>query len=158
ADAALVIGPEDAELFQAAWWEPTRVRYGLDGAYVPVDQAEMQPGSGAWVHSLQLLNRPYTVPATGEQRPVELHELKHLPIGSGDPASSDFDQRTLVAAAGKAVEIRLPWALLGFADPSSLTLFVEHPHEATSTLSAERIGIAVISAGGQLLGTSGYGW
>jgi hypothetical protein len=158
ADAALAIGPEEAELFQAAWWEPTRVRYGLGGGYVPVDQAEMQPGSGAWVHPLQILNRPYTVPATGEQRPVELHELKHLPIGSGDPASSDFDQRTLVAAAGKVVEIRLPWALLGFADPSSLKLYVEHPREATSTLSAERIGIAVIGAGGPLLRTSGCAW
>jgi hypothetical protein len=134
------------------------VRYGLGGGYVPVDRAEMQPGSGAWVHPLQLLNRPYTVPATGEQRPVELHELRHLPIGSGDPASPDFDQRTLVAAAGKVVEIRLPWALLGFADPSSLTLYVEHPRGKTSTLSAERIGIAVLSTGGPLLRTSGYAW
>ena len=30
ADVAVVIGPEDeADLLQAAWWEPTRIRYGL---------------------------------------------------------------------------------------------------------------------------------
>jgi hypothetical protein len=81
----------------------------------------LEPDSGAWVHPLQILNRPYVVSATGERRPVEVHELGNLPIGSGDPGSPDFDSRTLVAK-GNVVEVRLPWALLGYADPSSLML------------------------------------
>jgi hypothetical protein len=158
ADAAVVVGPEDAQLLQAAWWEPTRIRYGLGFGYVDVDKADMKPGSGAWVQPLQIVNKPYEVPATGEKRGVEVHELRRLPIGSADPEADDFDSRTLVAASGKVVEIRLPWALLGFSDPSSLKLYDEQPTGETKTLDAGRIGIAVLSDGAQLLETTGYAW
>jgi hypothetical protein len=118
----------------------------------------MKPGSGAWVHPLQIVNRPYAVPATDAYRPPEFHELDPLPIGSGDPANPNFDQRTLVAADGKVVEVRLPWALLGYSDPSSLKLYEEHPKEATTTIEGGRVGIAVLSDRSALLTTSGYAW
>jgi len=157
ADVAVVVGPEHAELLQAAWWEPTRIRYGLGYGYIKVDPAEMKEGSGAWVHPLQITNRPYTVPATGAKHPVELHDLGNLPIGNADPGSDDFDNRTLVAADGKVIELRLPWALLGFSDPSSLLLYEEHPKGPVSTVKAGRVGIAVFSDR-SLLRTNGYAW
>lgn len=159
ADAALVVGPERAQLFQAAWWEPTRVIDGPLGAgYIKLDPAELKPGSGAWVHPLQIVNKPYVVPATGERRPVELHALDSLPIGTADPSSPDFDNRTLVAAQGNVVEVRLPWGLLGYADPSSLALLDAHPKGPATTSKGGRVGIAVLSAGSPLLTTSGYAW
>lgn len=159
ADAALVVGPGDAQLFQAAWWEPTRLLYGPLGlGYIKIDPAGLKPGSGTWVHPLQIVNKPYVVPATGEKRPVELQELDKLPIGSGDPSSPEFDSRTLVAANGKVVEIRLPWALLGYSDPSSLKLYDVRPKERVTTLQGGRVGIAVLSDGSPLLTTSGYAW
>jgi hypothetical protein len=158
ADAALVVGPANAQLLQAAWWEPTRIRYGLGRTYIKVNPADMKPGSGAWVYPLQIVSRPYVVPATGTTRPPEFYELDELPIGTGDPSSADFDQRTLVAAGGKVVEVRFPWALLGYSDPSSLKLFEEHPQGPTTTLEAGRVGIAVLSEGAPLLTTSGYAW
>ena len=159
ADAALVVGPDHAQLFQAAWWEPTRIRYGPLGlGYIKVNPADLKPGSGAWVHPLQIVNKPYVVPATGEKRPVEVHEFDNLPIGSADPSSPDFDNRTLVAAQGNVVEVRLPWALLGYSDPSSLTLYEEHPKGGTTTLKGGRVGIGVLSSGSSLLTTSGYTW
>lgn len=86
-----------------------------------------------------------------------LRSSPDLPIGSGDPGSDDFDNRTLVAASGNVIELRLPWAVLGFSDPSSLMLFEEHPKAATSTLKAGRVGIAVFT-NGSLLRTNGYAW
>jgi hypothetical protein len=118
----------------------------------------MRPGSGSWVQPLQILNRPLTVPATGEERPAEVHEIGPLPVGSGDPDDPAFDARTLVAARGEVVEIRLPWALLGFSDPSSLTLYDVNAGDEIGTLDAGRIGIAVFSEGDPLLSTSGYAW
>jgi len=159
ADVAVTIGPEDdAEVLQAAWWEPTRIRYGVGNGYIAVDPAEMQPGSGAWVRPLQILNRPTTIPATGEERPTELHELGKLRFGSTDPRSSEFDSRTIVAADREVIELRLPWMLLGFADPSSLKLIDEQPQAPTRTLSAGRLGIAALADGDELLKTAGYGW
>jgi hypothetical protein len=159
ADVAVVVGPGDeAELLQAAWWEPTRVRYGLGRGYVQVDSAEMEQGSGAWVHPMQILNRPYTVPATGEKRPAEMREIERVGLGSGDPESDDFDARTLVAAEGNVIEMRLPWALLGFSDPSSLKLYAEQPEGLTKTLTVDRVEITVVAEGGSPLTTSGYVW
>jgi hypothetical protein len=159
ADVAVVVGPEDsAEIFQAAWWEPTRIQYGLGLGYIPADADDMKQGSGAWVHPMQILNRPYTVPANGEKRPPEVREIEQVGLGNGDPESDDFDVRTLVAAEGKVIELRLPWALLGFADPSSVKLFEAQPKGEVRTLDVERVGIAVVAEGGELLTTSGYAW
>ena len=56
------------------------------------------------------------------------------------------------------IEVRLPWMLLGFADPSSLRLIDEQPEGPTRTLSAGRLGIAALADGDALLETGGYGW
>jgi hypothetical protein len=150
ADVALVIGPEKAELLQAAWWEPTRIRYGLGRKYMDVDPDDMKPGSGAWVPPTQILNRPQ------EDRPAEFHELGSYTVEAAPGAASD--QRILIAAAGPVVEVRLPWALLGFSDPSSRKLFVEHPEAATSTEDALPIRVAVVAGDEPVLVTAPYSW
>jgi hypothetical protein len=150
ADVALVVGPEEAELLQAAWWEPTRIRYGLGRKYMDVDPEDMKPGSGAWVPPTQILNRPQV------DRPAEFHELGSYTVEADPGAVSD--QRILIAAAGPVVEVRLPWALLGFSDPSSRKLFVEHPEAATSTEDALPIRVAVVAGDEPVLITAPYSW
>jgi hypothetical protein len=107
ADVALTIGPDNAELLQAAWWEPTRIRYGLGFEYFDVDPEDMKQGSGVWVHPLQILSRPQTVPFTGEKRPVELHEIGSLALSGADRDEATSAQRRLIAASGSVVEVRL---------------------------------------------------
>ncbi len=153
ADVALVLGPgEQAKLRQAAWWEPTRLYYGVGRGFIDVDPADFEPESGVWVSPLQITNRPYVVPATGEQRPAELHDL-------GEPVwgAAEDDGRALVAASDTTVEIRMPWAILGFADPSSRLLYVQNRDGTVETTEMERVGIAV-HAGDTLLPTRGYAW
>jgi hypothetical protein len=153
ADVALELGPgEVAKLSQAAWWEPTRIRYGEGLGYMDVDPPDLEPGSGVWVSPLQILNKPYVVPATGESRLAELHDL-------GEPiwGSAEDDNRALVASSGTTVEVRLPLALLGFSDPSTRKLFVQHPDGDVTTVETPEVGICV-HAGGELLRTSGYSW
>jgi hypothetical protein len=158
ADAALIIGPDEAEPLQAAWWEPTRIRYGLGFKYIDVDPADMKPGSGAWVHPLQILNRPQTVPSTGEKRPAEVHEFASFAINDEVRDDAAVDERTLLAATGEVVEVRLPWALLGFADPSSRKLYVEHPEEPTSMEDVLPIRVAVVAGDDPVLITAPYAW
>ena len=117
-----------------------------------MDPADFEPASGVWVSPLQMTNRPYVVPATGEHRPTELHDLGDVVFGRADE-----DVRALVAASDDTVEVRLPWAILGFSDPSSRLLYVQHPSGGVDTLETDRVGIAV-HAGGALLATTGYAW
>jgi len=67
-----------------------------------------------------------------------------------------------VASSGEVLELRLPWALLGFADPSSRTLTVPR---ADGTVGTEqlpegaKIGLGVFDGAGRPLGRpAGRGW
>ena len=155
-DVAVTVGPEDAEMHQAGWWEPTRIRYGLGSGFIDVDPKKMERDSGGWFNPLQILNREQINPTTGKTRAAEFHKLEKLEFGSGNPDDENFDQRTLVAASGNTVEVRLPWALLGYSDPSSQKLFVEHEKEKTSTTDALPIRAAVVAGDDPVLTTSAY--
>jgi hypothetical protein len=74
--------------------------------------------SGSWLSPRLILSRPFTVRATGEQFPAEFLDLGKLRWGSGRA-----DARNLVAGTRREVELRLPWMLLGFADPSDRRVY-----------------------------------
>lgn len=56
-----------------------------------------------------------------------------------------------------SLELRVPWAYLGFADPSSLRLLQPRRDGSMSTVRATRVGIAV-TAGPQRRATRGFAW
>jgi hypothetical protein len=69
----------------------------------------------------------------GTRYPAVSFDRGALRYGSLDPAAAGFDTRTDVAVGAKqgAVELRLPWGLLGVADPSSRrVIHQETEHEA----------------------------
>jgi hypothetical protein len=159
ADVAVSIGPGDkAVLEQAASTDPIGWLYGVTRPYVPVIRADLEPGSGAWVRPRLMLNRPYTVPVTGEKRPTELLDVGALRWGTADPASPSFDSRVTVSSGKGFVELRLPWAMLTFADPSSHQVWVPKGDGSVDTLTVGRLGIQVAPAGQPAVATNGYGW
>jgi hypothetical protein len=159
ADVAVAVGPgRSARLSLAASTDPMSILYGERRPYVPVRRADLRPGSGAWVSPRLILNRPYTVPGTGERRPTELLDVGRLRWGTADPAAPGFDGRTTVAGGDGFVELRIPWALLGFSDPSSHRVYVPKADGSVGTLTVGRVGIAVAPSGGARVATTGYDW
>ena len=63
-----------------------------------------------------------------------------------------------VAGGGKVVELRIPWAMLTFADPSSHRVWVPKADGSVDTLEVGRLGIDVAPAGEDAVSTNGYGW
>jgi hypothetical protein len=125
---------------------------------VPVEEADLEPGSGAWVRPKLMLNRPYTVPRTGERRPTETLDVSALRWGTADPKARAFDDRVTVAGGGKVVELRIPWAMLTFTDPSSRQVWVPKADGSVDTLKVGRLGIDLAPAGEAAVSTNGYGW
>ncbi len=159
ADVAISLGPgRKAVLHEAASTDPIGFLYGLARPYVPVKAADLEPGSGAWVRPKLMLNRPYTVPRTGEKRPAELLDISALRWGTADPKARTFDDRVTVAGGGKTVELRIPWAMLTFSDPSSRRVWVPKADGSVGTLKVGRLGIDVAPAGAAAVSTNGYGW
>ncbi len=159
ADVALTVGPgRRATLERAAWTDPTSILYGLVRDYVPVRREQLRRDSGAWVRPRLLLNRPLTVPGTGERRPVETIDLGRLRWGTADPRARDYDARVLAAGDGRTVELRIPWMLLGFADPSSKLVHDVRQDGTIGTRRAGPIRAWVAPAGAPAVAAGSYDW
>jgi hypothetical protein len=147
-DVKLELGPGPrARLLWGAWVDPISFQYGLARDYVAVDPKDLKTDSGTYVSARLILNRPYTVPSTGVQRPTELFDAGKLKWGS-----PETDSRVTVTGDGAIVEARIPWALLTFSDPSSHTVWQPR---ANGTIGTAKVGPIRIEA----LGSSAeYGW
>ena len=133
-EVRLLMGPGPrARLEQTAATDPISALYGVAHDYV-------EPATG-WVSPRLILNKPYVVPSTGVQRPTELIDIGRLRWGSPDQ-----DGRTTVAGDGAVVEVRIPWALLTFSDPSSHTVYVPQPDGSIGTAKVGPIRIEALGS------------
>jgi hypothetical protein len=119
ADVALTVGARSA-----------RIDWSSSSDY-------MTPGAGAWDPPELLLNR----------NPVALLDISQLRWGRAPEAGGD-DDRVLADGHGDTLELRVPWALLTYADPSSHLLFARRPDGSIGTRKAGPIRIAVAPGGG----------
>ena len=159
ADYAIVLGPgRHGSSLVSSKDDPFWVTYGLSRNFVTHAKPACPSGSGVGVWHLQrqITNRPLVVPSTGERLPVEWFDVGKLRFGTTDPTDPRFDCR-VTWAAGDCVEVRLPYALIGFADPSSLRALVVSGDGAVATLPVGRVGLDV-AVGSEVATTSGYAW
>jgi hypothetical protein len=80
----------------------------------PVPEAVRGDSPAGWKPYQLILDRALTIPSTGAKLPVELQNAGALRYGI--PAD---DSRALWYLDGDDLVVRIPWALLGYADPSS---------------------------------------
>jgi hypothetical protein len=85
----------------------------------PVPAADRAPAPAGWAAFQLVVNRALTVPTTGEKLPAELLDTGVLRHGPWQPGAKDSDSRALWHRAGDDLVVRVPWAMLGFADPSA---------------------------------------
>jgi hypothetical protein len=157
ADYAVSLDADEARAWVRASNDPIVIRYGKNLGYFQVDAGDVTEGSGVWDLEKQLLNYPMTVPSTREKFPAEEFDLGVLRRGTTDPHDSDFDSTALWAAEGETLEIRLPYQMIGFTDPSSRTGLVVEPDGTFETQRVNRLGITV-EVGGHEYVTNGYSW
>jgi hypothetical protein len=77
------------------------------------------------------------------------------------PEAGGTDDRVLADGRGGTVELRIPWALLTYADPSSHAIAVPRPDGSVATAHAGPVGIAVAPAGRPAAAARAYrfaGW
>ena len=110
-----------------------------------------------WNTQRLVVNRPLTIPTTGQELDAEVIEPGVMVFGTADPLDSEFDSRTMWSAAGKVVEMRLPYQAIGFSDPSSLQAYRIEKDGSVVTETVDRVGITVVVEG-RAYETSGYGW
>lgn len=158
ADVAITLERRTATLEQSASTDPIGMLYGVARKYVRMSAADLAPGSGAWVRPRLMLNRPYVVPGTREHRAAELLDVGRLRWGSADPRDAEFDSRVAAAGDDETVELRIPWALLTFADPSAHLVYEARPDGSVGTRRVGGLRITASAAGEPAAGTAVYDW
>ena len=157
ADYAVVLGPgTNGRALVRASNDQYVILYGKVRRYFGYDAAALAEGSGVWDPQRLITNRPLTIPSTGEKLPVESDAVGELRYGTSDPDDPAFDSRT-IWAAGDVLELRLPWEMIGFSDPSSLQALRVGLDGTLTTVPVDRVGIAV-ATGSSLSVTRGYSW
>jgi len=134
ADAAFVL---DLAARTGGSW----IRADLDP--VPLDYDGPAPSQrDGWLRYRLNTNRDLVVPSTGERLPAEFVDVGVLRYGRWDPHEPGSDSRALWYLDGADVVVRVPWALAGFADPSSKRVLVPKGHEPT-TVEATGVGLVI---------------
>ncbi|MGM1045929.1 MAG: hypothetical protein ACQEXX_07280 [Bacillota bacterium] len=101
--------------------------YGKEGYWMlPEDEEEIDQGNNpagnpvpfnSWKLGISLMMNP---PDTRFAHPFVDETVGFLKRGSTNPEAQDFSSLAAWQYEGNVVEMRIPWMLLGFADPSSL--------------------------------------
>jgi hypothetical protein len=137
--------------------DPEAILYGKKHGYLRFRGADLRPESGAWNLQRLILNRPIDIPSSGEHLAVEEFDVGKLVAGTSDPSSPAFDSRTTWAATPAGIEVRIPYQMIGFADPSSRRALKVTPRGAFETVPVDRVGISVVVDGAEHR-TNGYSW
>ena len=157
ADYAVVIGPGDkARALVRASNDQYAIRWGKVRKYIDCDPATTVENSGVWNVQRLITSFPLTIPTTGQKLRVESVAVGELRRGTNDADDSDFDSNAMWNA-GEVVEVRLPWQMLGFSDPSSLQALAVSQAGAVSGEPTKGVDLAV-AVGQSLEITNGYSW
>jgi hypothetical protein len=157
ADYAVTFASDGARAWVRASNDPEAILYGKVHGFMDVDPEDLKTDSGAWRLQTQILNRPQVVPSTGQELPIEEFGVGELREGSSDPGAPRFDSRSLWARTPDGFEIRLPYQMIGFADPSSRRALRITPEGEIQTRTVDRVGIE-IALDGRGYETNGYSW
>ncbi len=123
ADFVLVIdGRENTRLLVDPYYNPNYKLYGT----LIFEQQELEhynsKGSGAFTLVQQVTSGKLILPSTGQVVPPQVWDTGKMTYGISNPDSDTYDSRADFCAGEGFVEIRIPWMLLNFADPSSGTI------------------------------------
>ncbi|CAN5812707.1 hypothetical protein BH23ACT11_BH23ACT11_01650 [soil metagenome] len=92
--------------------------YAYQLGMITLPTARQDSSSGDFLPWKLALSRKLFLPKTKETIPFEEIEVGEMRRGVTDPSSADFNNLADWYAEGDVLEIRIPWMLLGFTDPS----------------------------------------
>lgn len=138
--------------------------YGYKLDYISDPVIERDPRAGVFLPWRLALNFPLTLPQTKRKVPFEDYEVGEMRPGVTDPSDPDYDSLADWYAEGDVLEIRIPWTMLGFTDPSSLKVW-DYPYKANRIKPVEAGGLRIYpnarpsgSAAKEEVESLGYYW
>jgi hypothetical protein len=112
--------PEESEIRIASNYDFHTRLYGKKYGMIEVKEEEMKDNSGVFLPWRLSVGLELIPPDTRKYNPFEEIDVGKLPRGTTDSSSEAYNSLAMWEAKERIVELRIPWMLLGFTDPSSL--------------------------------------
>lgn len=112
---------EDSHAFVESAYDTFLFQYGVQLKMIEYGGIDPVSGSGVFNPIRLVLNKRNIRPDTKEILPFSSYETGKLRYGNGNPESVTYDSLSdfIVSDDGRTIEVRLPWMLLNFKDPST---------------------------------------
>lgn len=108
------------------------------------DPKEMKDDSGIFNPWKLVVNYLLEHPDSRFDHPFGDVEVGDLLRGTSDPNDPNYNSKTMWQAKGDVLEIRIPWMLLGFSDPSSLSA-ISYEDNGTKQFESVKVeGIRIV--------------
>ncbi|MDE1549291.1 family 2 glycosyl transferase [Jeotgalibaca caeni] len=137
--------PDESRLLIDAYYDFYNYQYGMMLDFIEADPANPVKNSGQFRPLYYVLNRAIELADTNETIPYEDYETGKLLPGNGNPAADDYNSLADYAQTEAGVlELRIPWLLLQFRDPSQKEVMgdlVEEGATASQFIDALSVGV-----------------
>ncbi|MEK4129163.1 hypothetical protein NYE67_05745 [Solibacillus sp. FSL W8-0474] len=147
ADFVLTIKDEENSRIEVdAYYDLFQKLYGERLEQVPFEGVT-QKNSGQFNPIEYALNKQLTIPILNETYPFEKYETGKLRKGNGNPESRDYDSLAdyEINEEEGIVEIRIPWLLLNFTDPSRREVWADlYANEEMTTEITDGIEVGLL--------------
>ncbi|MDD4801643.1 MAG: family 2 glycosyl transferase [Syntrophomonas sp.] len=110
---------QSANLQVASSYDQHTYLYGLQKKMIPFDPVWEIEDNGIFLPWKLCLSRELILPASQEVIPFEELEIGQLKAGTTDTDSPEYNSLADFYAGQNLMEIRIPWMMLGYTDPSS---------------------------------------
>ena len=91
------------------------------------------------------LSYPLTLPQSGRKIPFEAFDVGRMTPGITDPDNPGYDSLADWYAKGAVIEVRIPWMMLGYTDPSRLMVW-ENFYQAGKVRTTRSTGLRIYPA------------
>lgn len=135
-------GENDSRMLVNSGYDQFTYQWAYEQDYVPRPDASRDAAAGDFLPWKLALSRPIFLPQSGEKIPFDDVEVGRMTRGNSDPSSPEFDNLADWYVRGNVLEVRVPWMLIGFTDPSSLRVW-DYPFEADGLEAVEVPGLRI---------------
>jgi hypothetical protein len=135
-------GDKDSRIMVNSAYDQHTWLYGANKSMIPADPKYAQEELGIFLPWKLAINKSLYLPQTKVTMPFEELEVGLLRKGRTDPAAADFDTLADWYVKDDVLELRIPWMLLGYTDPSSKLVW-DYPYKAGSIMPVPSTGIHI---------------
>ena len=148
ADFAIVIdGKENSRIMVDPYYDSFYYLYNIKLNMIPADTNYDIKNNGTFSPMYLCIRRSTAFVYNNVQVPFQKVETGKLTYGNGNPSSSDYNSLSDFASKDNVIEVRIPWQLLNFMDPSSKMIMNDLHKTGISPIKTEGIyaGVSIKS-------------